>query len=344
MKKGFLAFFMTLFLCACNSVIPASEDIIVPLFSTNSTSQNKIWIGTFQLVFNDMKNNILGQDIYFEGEKPTYELKGLNSEEFNSSMLNESSYYTSYGETSPEAKDKIKQDIKQKFNETSDIIDNMDWTRGYGKYYAYAMLKKEFEFINEFDKLDSAKFNNSENKFAYFGIKNGSKEVLRDNLRVLFYNNEDDYAVCLMTKSGDLVYLYRTEENASLKDLYKKMLHEENNFEGSRQFAKIDTLKVPNLKFKKMREYKELCNKIIRGTDNYFAQAIETVQFELDNKGGKVKSEAAIMMEATAIFTPDVQKPRNFNFDKTFAMFLVDSGKDDAYMALRIQRLDDFVK
>ena len=124
-----------------------------------------------------MKNNIIKHDVKFAGEKPTKELIGLNSEEFNSKMLNESSYYTSWGKTAPAEKIKIKEAVAKKFNEKSEILDSLDWSEGIGKYYAYAMLKKEFEFPEEFDKLEKAKFNNK-GEFEFFGIKDSSKEIL----------------------------------------------------------------------------------------------------------------------------------------------------------------------
>ena len=159
MKKILIVLSMFL-LIGCGYCKTVSNPDILTLFSSKSDSCNKVWIGTFQLVFNDMKNNIVKKDIVFEKERQTKELKGLNSEEFNSSMLNDSSYYKSYGETSFEARDKIKADLKEKFDTTSDIIDTLDWSKGYGKYYAYAMLKKEFEFLTPFDKLDEKSFNN----------------------------------------------------------------------------------------------------------------------------------------------------------------------------------------
>ncbi len=352
MKKIFLMLLAALTLCACSNVeqVQAAKDFeITPLFSTKSNAQNKIWVGTFQLAFNDMKNKVLKLDkIEFVNEKPTDELIGLNKEEFNSSMLNESSYFTSYGAVSEQAKEGIKKGIKEKFNETSDIIDELDWTPDEGKYYAYAMLKKQFEFLEAFDKLDDAPFNNSDEKYKYFGIKDDSKKELDNNIHVFFYNNENDYAISLKTTNNDQVYLYRTDKNADFKTLYDEMNKKSLAYEGESEFRAIDTFKAPNLKINEIRKYTELLKKTIAGTYNppiCFKEAIETIQLELDNKGGKVKSEAIIMtMKNSLVALDEEPKPRHFNFDKPFVMFLIDSGKNDPYLALRADDLKYFQK
>jgi len=316
---------------------------ILTLFSSPSTSTNKLWVGTFQLVFNDMKNEILKQkEVKFVGFEPTEELKGLNNEEFNKTMLQESSYYTSYGPTSPEAKEIIKKGIKEKFNETSGIVDNFDWSKGIGKYYAYAMLKKVFTFNPVFDELDKFSFNNSEKLYKYFGINDESKEALNNNVRVLFYKDYKNYAVQLLTKEDDIVYLYKTESDEDFKTIFNTLKEEQKNFTGKKAFDSKDTLKVPMLKLKGERNYRELCNKQIEGTNPpiEFSDAIETIELELNEKGGKVKSEAMIMTRLTAMAPMERELPRHFNFDKTFVMFLIDKDKKDPYLALRVKDLE----
>ena len=337
------AFFMTG--CAVYSVDKNDLDILT-LFSSKSNSKNRVWVGTFQLVFNDMKNEILKLNkVEFMGENLTEELEGLNKSEFNSSMLNPETYYKSYGKTSPKAKEKIENDLLEKFNEKSDLIDSLDWSEGNGRYYAYAMLKKEFEFLKEFDKLEPQKFNNSEKKYNFFGIKKSSFDTLKSNVNVLFYNNEDSFAVQLPTKNDDIVYLYRTDSFDSFDKIYNQMITDYKNYNGLSKLEEADTFKAPNLKFKSIRRYDELCNKIIKGTDGYyFSDALETIQFEMDNKGGKIKSEAIIMLDnAMAVFDKP-KTPRHFDFDKTFVLFLVDKNKENPYFALRVADLENLNK
>ncbi len=346
MKKIIFLLVISLFTCSCiagDSNFDKKNNLnILTLFSSPLTGQNDLWVGTFQLVFNDMKNKVLKLDkIEFVGEKETPELVGLNKEEFKESMLNESSYYTSYGPTSPMAKEKIKKGIKDKFSESSDIIDSLDWKEEKGRYYAYAMLKKKFDFLFSFDELKKSSFNHSIQKFDYFGINSKSKRQLSDNVRVLFYNNKNDYAVSLITKEEDIVYLYRSNNIKSLESAYQRLVEEKENYQDSRYLKNVDTLKIPNLKVRSKKDYKELCNKQIKGTDLYFSSALETIELELDKKGGKVKSEAILMtevMSASPIKEPRIT-PRHFNFDKPFVLFLIDKDKTDPYLGFYIKNL-----
>ena len=70
-------------------------------------------------------------------------------------------------------------------------------------------------------------------------------------------------------------------------------------------------------------------------------KAIQTIQFELDKTGGKIKSEAGMSVEKSAILP---EKIREFSLDNTFAIFLIEDGKDNPYFAGKISDITKFQK
>ena len=100
----------------------------------------------------------------------------------------------------------------------------------------------------------------------------------------------------------------------------------------NREFTKRDELKIPNLDFKTETVFGELCNKAIKNSDLVIAKAVETVEFKMDNKGVKLKSEAGIEMMRASLEPP--QKSRYFYLTNQYVIFLQD--KDKPYFALKV--------
>ena len=183
----------------------SSEGITVALTTNDELKEDTIWCGTFQLIWNDLKNDLAKQDIVFTPQLKMVE--NLNKETFNTSYLSEDSYYKTYGIPSIQLKEKIEKEIKEKFNETSDILDSFDWENaGPEDYFLYSMLKKEFEFPKQFTELPNGKFGNYEN-VKYFGINSSTDENVREQVEVLYYNSKDDFAIKLKTKTDDEVII-----------------------------------------------------------------------------------------------------------------------------------------
>lgn len=308
---------------------------VLPIMSLQSVQQNRLWVGTFQLAWNDLMDGIVKGPVKFVGGTPAL-VKGLNKQSFKAEDLSESSYYKTYGETSPELKAEIETAIKEKFNETSDVLDGMDWSKGEGKYTVYAMLKKDFKFMIPFDKLKPARFARSLNKVNYFGIDNNSSKTLDDMVRVMFYNSSKDFAVAILTEGNDILYLYRTSDNKTFDKLYADMLKKQSEYIGNNEFASKDEFKVPDINLYQMKSFNELCGHKIKGTDFEIDQAVETVDFKMNNEGVKLKSEALIMTKMTALMPQEVTKPRKFFFDDTFVLFLQEADKEQPYFALRV--------
>ena len=305
----------------------------------NLVGENRIYVGTFQLVWNYLQDEIIKAPIQFTGEK-SYLADVLNKQGFRKEMLSENSYYINSGKTTLNLKKEIEKGIYEKFREKSDILNSINWNNP-DSILIYAMLKKDFEFLTEFDNIENSKF--LDEKVKFFGIKKGANLDLRSNVGVLFYNNKNDFALKIKTKSDDEVILYRTDDNECFEKYYQDLNSKITDDSRLKNFTKDDSMKVPYIKFDKTFNYKELTNKPIEKTDFIISDAIQTVKFEMNNKGVKLKSEAGVVVALTAI----PQKKtilREFNFDKPFTLFLIEKDKNTPYFAIRFEDSKLFIK
>ena len=336
MKKLVSLFIVSVFFGA--KALAAGIDV-VPTMMSKSSEQDRVWAGTFQLVWNDFMDKFVHGNVRFKDGTPEFVWE-LNSQSFTKDDINEDSYYKISTRIHKDTKKKIEKAIKKKFKEKSDILDKLDLTPSPNNFLIYAMLKKDFEFMRAFDKLGKSRF--GENQEAeYFGIDDNSDSNLAKSVKVLFYNDENDFAVMLKTKKEDEVYLYKTSNNKPFNLIYKDMWKKERMFKGSVTLKNIDELKIPNIKFFTEKNFTELANKRALGTDIHINQALETVKFEMNHKGVKLKSEAAMTMMTTS-FNPIPNVPRHFYFDDTFVIFLVEKEKKSPYFALRVNDITKF--
>ena len=315
---------------------------ITPTYTSklSTMDSNKVWVGTFNLVWNDFMNDVVKGKIEFvDGESEL--ANELNKQSFKENQLSENSYFKIHGQAVGEdLKNKIKNGIKQKFNEDSKIIDRVDWNDSNG-YVLYAMLKKEFEFLEPFSTaMGGLKFNNSETKVKCFGVDSSNNPVASKNVDILFYNSEEDFAIKLKTKNGEEVILYKTTgENKSFEENYKELKKQQSKYSGKNTFEENDMLRIPFIKVNDEINYDELCGREIKNSKYYIKQAIQTIDFELNNVGGSVKSEAVIDSTQKAW----VNKTRKMIFDSDFILYLKEENKEQPYFALKVDNTEVLV-
>ena len=104
-----------------------SEDIQTIATLEDEITTNSVWCGTFQLVWNDMVNNVVKQNVVFTPQEKIVE--NLNKQTFKEDQLSEKDYYKVYDLLTLELKEKIEKAIEEKFNEKSDILDSIDWSK-----------------------------------------------------------------------------------------------------------------------------------------------------------------------------------------------------------------------
>lgn len=312
---------------------------ITPTYTSGLSTMdgNKVWCGTFNLVWNDFMNDVVKGNVEFrDGESEL--ANELNKQSFKVVQLSENSYFKIHGQAMGEdLKNKIQNGIKQKFNEDSNLIDRIDWNDSNG-YVLYAMLKKEFNFLEPFSTaMGSITFNNSEPRIKCFGVDSSNNPIASKNVEVLFYNSEDDFAIKLKTKEGEEVILYKTTgENKSFEENYKEIKKQQINYSGKNTFEENDILRIPFIKVNDEINYDELCGREIKNSNYYIKQALQTIDFELNNVGGSVKSEALIDATQKAW----TEKSRKMIFDSDFILYLKEESKEQPYFALKVDNTD----
>ncbi|MBQ9267335.1 MAG: hypothetical protein IJ217_03550 [Clostridia bacterium] len=321
------------------SIVPTMQDEI---------NTDAAWCATFQLVWNDMKNEVVKQDIVFSPQEKIVER--LNAETFTEDMLSSEYYYKKFGLRTPALKAEIEKGIKEKFNETSKILDSFDWPNDAEdplnpKYFFYAMLKREFTFPKVFTILKNGKFGNNQNAVKYFGINDDTEREVYNQVNVLYYNSQNDFAIVLETENNDQVIFCKNPEGKTFEEIYQNIIEKSNHYSGKYYFTSNDDLKIPYISFNERKDYSELSGKpflLADGREGIISSAIQTIEFDLNEKGGKIKSEAGISMNVTSM-APTVEiEYRHFYVDDTFAMFLKEADKDVPYFAAKISDITKF--
>ena len=302
---------------------------ILPTMDSISTSKNQVWTGAFQMVWDDLAKELNKAPIQFAGSQPEM-VNLLNKSSFSVKDLSENAYYKKWGLVSLQLKQEIEKGIWAKFREKSRILDSFDWTPEPDKYILYAMLKKDLEYIEKFNKLDDDYFEGIKTRIKYFGITTDKYSKSKDSVQVLFYNNFNDLAITLKSKQGDLIHLYKTNSQKNLAEMYAEM---KQKTKAEKDYLRAeDKFKAPILDFNTQREFKELYNREIIPSGFIINKAIEDIQFKMDNVGAKVVAEAAIML-SKGIAPAASMSTRYFYFTGPYAIFMEEPGKQPYFAA-----------
>lgn len=335
--KKILAFFVVLISIMSSSMAANIE--VQPTMASKTVAQDRVWVGTFQLVWNDFINRILFNPVRFSDGSPEI-VHELNKQEFTSEDISDKDYYKTICRVTKNTKKQIARAIRRKFGETSDLLSSLDLTPSNDKVLIYAMLKKEFEFKKAFEKLGTSNFGKKQ-KAEYFGVDKKSDDYTDAGIKVLFYNNPTDFALEIATKGNDVLYIYKNSSNKPFNYIYQEIGQKSKMYRGDRNFTVDDRLKIPNLKMFEEKEFTEISGHRIKGTNMVIDKAIETVAFDMNNKGGKLKSEAAMTIAKISL---EHNEKRCFYVNDTFVIFLKENNKKNPYFALRVNDISKFQK
>ena len=281
---------------------------------------NSVWCGSFQLAWNEF-SELFDTKIEFIGDSSLTE--NLNSSQFSKNNIKEETYIVKSGYSTYSLKSDIEKEISAKFNTKSNILDSMNWYKKTTQHYtAYAMLCQKLNFETPFYDLGKGDFKGKTIKYFGFDEKNEGSFEMRSQVFILYYENENDFAIGIHTKENEVIYICKNPQGKTFDQMFKNMKNKQVK-DGDWLIKNNETLKIPYISIDETKQFDYLTGKTYKTTDKKeitIDTAIQDIKFELDEQGADIKSEAAIQGYTSAAMPT---KPRQFILDDTFALFIV---------------------
>ena len=325
------------------------DELLVP--SDHSPAfGNAAWCAPMQICwdkFLDFYND--GQPVPEDGMPEI--VSDLNNATFTTDMLGIDHYVSYAGPATTAAKAEIEQLIDERFDQKSDILDTLTWADDpeLALMLFYAMLYRQFTFITPFDTLSPAPFGTAEGgnlseDVAYFGFEEGSDDyAMISQVTPLFWESDERFAIQIWCETDDILILARGAQGATFDELWNDVQAGRDTEETRLEVA---SFACPKLAVDVLTEYEDLKGITVTtstGEQVPIAEALQTLKFKLDETGGVIKSEAALMAGGSApVSEPE---PHDFRFDDSFVLFLVDAmaiGDYYPYAGIYVDNMADF--
>ena len=287
--------------------------------------QGDIYSSAFPIAWEQLKG-IMRRDISYSGEKSKL-LEELNKSENEKDNVSEDKYYVVVEKNSQDLKKAIIENVGTKYSiDARGMLDNRNFKDNEKSFTLFAKLDPQFSFTPAFDKLtQNSTFADGTNEISYFGVAQNSSDKARESIKVLFYNDKNDFAIKISADTEEII-LYRTDKlDGAFDELYEKVKNKK-----TRALAEKESVLIPYISLETLISYDELCNRTIQGTNKLFVQnALQSIKFELGQEGS-LAAQSAIMEGAE---TSD----KSFNFNDKFVIFVKETEKAEPYFSLKIK-------
>ncbi len=303
-----------------------------------TAGKNILWCGTFQLAWNEACS-LLGEDIRFVDTSA--DAGALNKKTFAKTDLDDASYVAMAGFVRDNIHRQITEALNEKFgpHASPSLIPEKALTPRPQDIVAYSYLFKNLEFPEAFEKLDKtlvfagryvASFGMGEYKPGHF--------KMYPQVAVLSYEGRDDFVVELNTKTeNDRIILAKVEPGDTLKQTITNVLARSSASEAEQATAG-DMLVIPKLNFDISKRYRELEHRTLMVNSPDIADELEilsaaqSIRFQMDEKGVRLKSESHVAIGCSAEYIP---MPKHIMiFNRPFLIMLIHRNAKQPYFAL----------
>ena len=296
------------------------------------------WCISLELAWREFEENVLNKNFTYLGDKQV--VRDLMFECNKELNVDDKYYFAISGKQTNDLKNKIISALKSKFNTSSDILNNIKFEDNETfKILIYSILMFELSFKKEFIiQHNKMLFGKSKSPISCFGFDEYAESSIKKQVEPLFYNNDNDFAISIFSSDSKQIILYRTDECNNFETTYKRILTNSNH----EQRIVANCVSIPNLELDVLQSYNEIIgeNFLNHKDRNTFSisNVMQNLKLKLNNKGAIVKSETVIECFKSCYYNPNPIIKKDFIFDNTFYLYIVDNGKP--LVATRVENIE----
>ncbi len=336
-----------------NSVSLPRTAIVPTLNCPCPPNQNVVWCSSFQLAWNELRDNVIGEPVKVVGAEALAER--LNAGEQSIAGLEGDSVYAAAGRIEDGIVGTIKGEMSRRFPSVK-LPDFSDYSGSPRAIVAYSYLTAQVPFEHPYRLVERAfRFvdsNGVQTDVKAFGLWKAhlrQYQKVREQMDILFAHTSDpngdlwapdEYAIDLCKHSEPYqVVVARVDLRGSLAEtmeyVRKRALEfkQLEYYDEMRQFQKSDVLKVPEMFWEIDHRFRELIGKIVANADPSMpvVEAMQTIRFRLDRYGAMVESQS--LAEIASI-------PRHFEFDQPFLVYMQKRGAEHPFFVMWVDNAE----
>ncbi|OHB67417.1 MAG: hypothetical protein A2Y77_05310 [Planctomycetes bacterium RBG_13_62_9] len=301
--------------------------------------KNAIWCSTFQMAWDQLKRDIVGEPIQLPEAQEL--ANRLNQTQFPTRDIQQESYYAAAGFVKDGVIERIQKDMAKRFpSEPVPVFDERyKALRDVVTAYAYLNVDVGFAYpyctnLSAFDFADSNGVRKAVTAFcAQPGARTADSGRVREQTEILYYEHGEtpgtaQFAVDLSRETQPYqVILARMPRCSALGEAARTLqtkigeFRNDPDYQVLRKLRPIDTLIVPDVLYKLTHHFDELLGKRLgnaKWREYFIFDALQKIDFTLSRTGVVLKSEARLAMAASRRVPAKLEEPRRLHFDRPF--------------------------
>ncbi len=326
------------------------QTVIVPtLDSPCPKNKNIIWCSSFQLAWNEIRDDVIGEPIDVVGAEEI--AARLNSAEQSDADLEPESFYAAAGRVKDGIVGKIQKDMATKF--PSQPVPDLDITNVPDGIISYSYLTANVPFRHPYrqvkDEFIFTDSNGLETDVGAFGAWGFQSDCIEQPEILYYYEdfNEANYNLRLKEYAIDLcrysepyqVVAAVVEPKETLEEtleyVLNKIVEKEENSQSDDidLLDDVDVLMVPEMFWEIDHRFEELIGKMINNANPPMPiiEAKQTIKLKLDRYGVVLESSARIVVFAI---------PRRFIFNRPFLIYVKKRERQQPFFVMWIDNAE----